>query len=113
MFIEHKAHIAMHHKACGGVWFGRTENKHTAATKRKISEGNKGKVASEETRRKQSIARKGKKHKPVTEEVRRKLAEKTRAWWAAHPEAHKVRLANAHKARRLKKEATHESSTHS
>ena len=52
--------------------------KHTKETKRRISEGNKGKhkgkIVSEKTRKKMSIAHKGRKYKIVTEETKRKMS---------------------------------------
>ena len=68
------------HKACELIFLTKTEHrrlhkkgkKHSAETRRKLSETLKGHTVSEETRRKMSEAKKGK-HR--TEETRRKISE--------------------------------------
>lgn len=91
IFLKISDHTRLHHIARGSIWFGRSVNKHTAETRKKIGESNRCKVLSAETRAKISKARIGKKPPPITEETRRKRAESVKAWWDAHPEAKKRR----------------------
>lgn len=91
IFLKISDHTKLHHDARGNIWFGRTENKHTAETRKKIGDSNRHKVLSAETMAKISKAHIGKKPPPITEETRRKRAESVKAWWDAHPEAKKQR----------------------
>jgi len=52
--------------------------KHSEETKRKISEGNKGKKLSKETRQLMAIAKRGKKRGAMSEEQKKKISESVR-----------------------------------
>ena len=68
---------------------GRKKSKNTPEHNKAISEYNKNRVASDETRHKQSLAKKGKPSKrkgkrlgPQTEEQKRKTSAVIKEWWA-------------------------------
>lgn len=90
------------------IWLGKT---HTEETKKKISEANKGKIVSKETREKQSIARKGKpqpqvsqanKKRILTTEYRENLAKGQRG--RKHTEETKKKMSLNNRWRRINKD---------
>lgn len=91
IFLKISDHTKLHHDARGHIWFGRTENRHSAEARKKIGIANTHRTLSAETRAKISKAHKGKIVAPVTEETKRKRSESIKAWWDAHPEAKKQR----------------------
>ena len=105
-FITETEHKSLHNKGEKNPMYGKHQ-RHSEATRRKMSESHKGKPShkkgvtlsdetrkkisesmkgrtfSDETRKKLSEALKGKKHKPFTEETRKKMSESAKRRHAA------------------------------
>lgn len=75
---------------------------HSEETKKKISEGNKGKIMSKEARRKMSESHKGKKGTPHTEESKKKISEGNKG--KTQSDETKKKISEGHKGKILSEE---------
>lgn len=103
-FIDHINTIKTDNRAENLRWVTAKENSNNPLTRKHNSEAQKGKLVSEETKRKISEAQKGKPGKPHSEETKRKMSETRKGKPSGrkgkhHSEESKRKMSEAHKGK--------------